>query len=237
MFNKDNWNKEEYNKLINYLNKNSDENYKMFTQKLIPNISVDKFIGIRIPILRKIAKQISKGNYIGFLNINKNNYFEETMLEGLVISNIKDNFEFEKYLKRFIPKIDNWSICDSFCNSLKIVNTNKEYYFKFFKQYINNNKEYETRCALIIFLNYYIEDNYINEIFEIVNNINSNYYYTNMAIAWLLSICYIKYPNKTLFFLKNSNLDVFTYNKTFQKIIESNRVSIEIKNTLRKLKK
>lgn len=237
MFNKSNWTKKEYNELLEYLNNSSDEKYKIFTQKLIPNIEAEKFIGIRIPYLRKIAKEISKGNYIEFLNINKNYYFEETMLEGLVIGNINNSLIAEKYIKRFIPKINNWSICDSFCNSLKIVNTNKEYYLNFFKKYINKNNEYETRCALTIFLNYYIDEKYIKDIFEIVDNIKSNYYYTNMAIAWLISMCYIKYPNKTLKYIINSKLDIFTYNKTIQKIIESNRIDKKTKEILRKLKK
>lgn len=231
------WNKKNYDEYIKYLKTLEDKKYKDFNSKLIPNITQDKIIGIRIPMLRKIAKTISKSDYQKFLKLVKNKYFEETLIEGLVISNIKDTKEFKNCFEYYIYKIDNWETCDTFCNSLKIININKKYFFNYFKDFLSNNAEYVIRCILIIFLNFYIEEEYIKEIFEIVNNIKSSYYYSNMGIAWLISMIYVKYPSETLIFLNNNNLSDFTHNKSIQKIIESTKVSNIDKNNLRKLKR
>ncbi len=85
-------------------------------------------------------------------------------------------------------------------------------------------------------LNFYIVEDYIDEVLNILNNIHHDGYYVKMAVAWAISYCYISFPEKTLDFLKNNNLDKFTYNKSLQKIIESNRVDKDIKNLIRSMK-
>ena len=231
------WNKEKYKKYIDYLKNLEDKEYKNFNSKLVPNIDSKNMIGIRIPILRKIAKKIAKNEYYSFLELVQNKYFEETLIEGLIISNIDDLDTFKKYYEKYIKKIDNWATCDTFCNSLKIVEKNKEKLFEYFKDFLTIDSEYIIRCSLIVFLNFYNDEKYLNDIFNSVNNINSEYYYVKMAVAWLLSMIYVKYPDKTLIFLKNNNLDTFTHNKTIQKIIESKKVNNEEKEDLRKLKR
>ncbi len=230
------WNKEKYEEYIEDLKKLEDKEYKNFNSKLIPNIDSKNIIGIRIPMLRKIAKKIAKNEYYSFLELVQNKYFEETLIEGLVISNIDDLDIFKNYYEKYIKKIDNWATCDTFCNSLKIVEKNKEILFKYFKDFLTIDSEYIIRCSLIIFLNFYNDEKYLNDIFNSLNNIDSEYYYVKMAIAWLLSMIYVKYPDETLTFLKNNNLDKFTHNKTIQKIIESRRVNKEAKEYLRKLR-
>lgn len=231
------WNKENYNKFIEYLKSLQDIKYKEFNSKLIPNINKDTIIGIRIPQLRKLAKKIIKTDYESFLKFSKNNYFEETLIQGLIIANIQDEILFDKYFKKFIKKIDNWATCDTFCNSIKIIEKNKDYYFNYFLNYASSNKEFEIRCILVIFLNYYIDEKYIDKIFSFLDKIESTGYYVQMAEAWLLSFIYIKFKEKTYTYITNSNLDKFTFNKTIQKIIDSNRISKEEKENLRKLKK
>ncbi len=232
----DSWNKDNYVEFINYLKSYEDIKYKEFNSKLIPNINKKYIIGIRIPILRKITKQILKTDWKQFLNVCKNKYFEEKIIYGLVISNIKDEKLFKNYFNKFIKKIDNWCTCDTFCNSIKIINDNKSKYFNYFSN-INVNSEYEIRCILVIFLNYYIEEEYIDRIFSYVDNIENRKYYVQMAIAWLLSYCYIKFKDRTIKYILNSNLDKFTFNKTIQKIIESNRITNKEKMNLKKLKR
>lgn len=75
-------------------------------------------------------------------------------------------------------------------------------------------------------LDYYIEEEYLEKDFEIFNNINSDYYYVKMAVAWAISICLVKYYNETISYLKNTNkLDQWTYNKAIQKALESYRIA------------
>ena len=229
------WNDLNYKKLVTYLNNLSDNNYKKFNKKLIT--TKYKMIGIRVPIIRNIAKKISKTDIISFLNIVKSNSYEEVLLEGIVISYIKDIDISIKYFNKFIKKIDNWALCDISISSMKIVNNYKDKYFIQIKKYLNSKDEFIVRVGIVLLLNYYIDSKYIDSIFILIDNINREEYYINMAIAWLVSICFIKYRKKTYNYLKRNKLNKFTYNKSIQKIIESYRVSNEDKIILKKMKR
>ena len=133
------WDEVQYNKLINYLNNIGEEKYKDFNSKLV--LTKYKMYGIKVPILRDIAKKISKTNIISFLDIVKSNSYEEVMIEGLVISYIKEVDLCVKYFNKFINKIDNWAICDTCISFMKIVNKNKELFLKQIKKYIKSKNE------------------------------------------------------------------------------------------------
>lgn len=224
--------------LVQYLFTLQDINYKKFYSRLCPGIN--NIIGVRVPILRKYAKQLLCEYDMEFLIDNiGNDYYEEIMLQGMIIGLYKDsNIEIIlKYIKSFVPKIDNWAICDVFCSGLKITNKNKVMMWDFLQQYIVSDKEFEIRFAIVMILDYYIEEKYLQKVFDILDNIKHNGYYVKMAIAWAVSICIVKYYDNTLRYLQNCKLDNFTYNKSIQKAIESYRISDEQKNILRKMKK
>jgi 3-methyladenine DNA glycosylase AlkD len=109
--------------------------------------------------------------------------------------------------------------------------------YSFLLTYINSKKEFEVRFVIIMFLDYYLVDEYVDLVLEAISNIKQNDYYVKMALAWLLSICYIKYKEKTLHFLSLSCLDDWTYQKTLQKIMESNQVPLSEKEKIRRMKK
>lgn len=214
----------------------ADTEYKEFHSGLCPNN--DNILGVRIPILRKIAKEISKGNWRKFLDENKNEYYEETMLEGFVIGYAKMEIEERlALLCKFIPKIDNWAVCDCSCSTFKFVLKNQEKMWNFIQKYIKSSKEFELRFAIIIILDYYLTDEYIDEVFNIFDKVKKEEYYVKMAIAWTLQVAYVKYKERTIKYLQNNKLDDFTYNKAIQKMIESSRVSKEEKEKLRKIKR
>lgn len=233
-FNLDNWTKKDYQKYINYLIDIGEKDYKKFSNKLID--TKYEMLGIRLPILRNIAKDIVKGNYVSFLNISDNKYFEEVMINGFIISYSNSEEILDKYFYNHIDKIDNWSLCDSFCNSIKIVK-NKDKYFEIFKDLTKSDKEYYIRVGLVGILSHYINDNYIDQIFKILDNINIDTYYVNMASSWLLCECFIKERTKTLKYLINSKLNNFAFNNGIQKCIESYRITKEDKDFLRTLKR
>ena len=213
-----------------------DLKYKKFHSSLCPN--VDKIIGVRVPELRKMAKEIASNDYKDFLDNAQDEYYEELLLQGLVIGYAKIQIEetFE-YLKKFVPKINSWAVCDTKCSNLKITKKYMKEMWNFLKQYINSDKEYEIRFALVMYLNYFLADEYIDEILQKIDKIENKEYYVQMAIAWLVSFAYIKQREKTEVFLQKNNLDEFTQNKSIQKICESYRVSNEEKEKLRKYKK
>lgn len=121
-------------------------------------------------------------------------------------------------------------------SNLKIFRKNKEDGFKEIKKYLKNSNTWINRFGYVLLLNYYIDDKYIDKIFKLCENYKDEYY-VKMSIAWLISMCYIKYKDKTMEYLNNNELDKWTYNKAIQKIIESNRVSKEEKEILKKMKK
>ena len=236
MFDRGKWNKLDYNERLEYMMSIQDIKYRDFNKKLIPG--TENIIGIRVPNLRKLSKEISQGNWKEFLEVAEDTYYEEVRLQGMVIGNINSNFEETLYyVKRFIPKIDNWSVCDGFCSDLKSVKKYKENMYDILKKYVYSKNPWEIRFALVMFLIYYVDDKHIKEIFEYCNNIQSEEYYVKMGMAWLLSICFIKCEEETFLYIKNNNLDDFTYNKMLQKIIESNRVDLEKKNIIRSMKR
>ena len=215
----------------------ADEKYQKFHSSLCPGIN--NIIGIRVPVLRKYAKELIKEYSISeILKETDDELYEEIMLQAMVIGLSKESFEEKKeYIEEFIPKIDNWAICDVFCAGLKLKKTELRLVWKFIKNYLKSKKEYELRFSIVMMLDYFIIDEYIESVIEEIDKIKSDKYYVQMAIAWCLSICYIKYPKETMRYLKNNNLDDFTYNKAIQKIRESYRVSKEEKEILNKMKR
>ncbi|SFJ60558.1 3-methyladenine DNA glycosylase AlkD [Terrisporobacter glycolicus] len=215
----------------------ADDKYRSFHSNLCPG--VENILGVRLPLLRKIAKSLSKEeDYYNYLNNSDTKYYEEIMIEGLIIGYLKtDNENRFNYIKNFIPKIDNWAICDSFCNNLKFTKENMNEVWNFILPYTSSENEFDIRFAIVMMLNFYIIEDYIDDVLNTLNKINHDGYYVKMAVAWAVSYAYIDFPQKTLAFLKNNNLDNFTYNKSLQKIIESTRVSKEDKDLMRSLKK
>ena len=231
-----NWNEEEYKGFEKYLISLQDKKYREFHSSLVLN-SKYEMIGIRLPVMRDIAKKISKSNIEEFLKYSKDNYYEEIMIQGLVISYIKDEEKFYKYFKEYINKVDNWALCDSFCASIKIVRKYEEKYFKEAIKLALNKEEFISRVGLIIILDHFITLNNLNTIFDTLNEIKSDKFYINMAEAWLLCEMYIKYPENTRKFLKENNLNKFTQNKAISKIHDSYRVSEEEKKLLNAYRK
>lgn len=227
------WDVAMYKDFIDYLFSIRDLKYSNFHSSL----KVADVIGIRVPILKMIARDIVKGNYREFLSLLKNNYYEEITLYGLIVSNIKDLESSVFYLELFKERINNWSSCDTFCSSYKIVKKNKDFFEKYISKNINSNNFWVRRMCFVLLLDYYIEQEYLEKIFNLCDNYNTNDYYVKMAVAWLISICYIKYPDATLDYIKNNKLDDFTHNKVISKIKDSQRVSKEKKKYLDTLRR
>ncbi len=220
-----------------YLLLNQDIKYRDFSNKL--SKTIQKKVGVKIPLLRNYAKTLLKNHSMKELydNIDEE-YYEEIMLKGIIIGLEKKltEEEFLDYIKDFVPKINDWSICDIFVSGLKLT---KKYYKKtwfLLKEYLSSNNEFEIRFALVMILNYYLNDEYLDEIYLLLNKIQYDEYYVKMAKAWLLSYMIIKYYDKTLKYLKNSNIDKWTYKKAITKALESLRINDVQKKELRNIR-
>ena len=216
----------------------ADEKYKNFHSGLCPG--VDNIIGIRVPILRNYAKELIEVYPIDILLREIDDiYYEEIMLKGMLIGLAKkENInKILEHIKDFIPKIDNWAICDVFCAGLKITNKYKKDIWDFIQIYLKYDKEFEIRFGVVMLLDYYIEKDYLIKNFNIFDSIQSKDYYVQMAVAWAISICLIKFYDETIDYLKKCKLDKFTFNKSLQKAIESYRITDKQKCELRNMKR
>ncbi len=236
ILNRANWNKKSYIDLLSYIEDLQEAEYRDFNKKLIPG--EEHILGIRMPVLRKMSKEIIEGNWREYLSVCEDTYHEELLLQAIIISSINSEYnEVEKYIVKFVPKIRNWSICDTFCSGLKVAKLNKERVYKLVKENIYSENFWQVRFAIVMLLEYYIDEAYLKDIFSFCDDINSEEYYVQMAIAWLISMCYVKFEGETLNYLNNNNLDNFTYNKALQKIVESYRVDNEKKKIIRSMKR
>ena len=231
------WNEKNYQDFVEYLKSLKDEKYKEFHSSLVLN-SKYEMIGIRVPIMKNIAKEIAKtSNMEDFLKFAQDQYYEEIMIQGLVISHIKYEELFHTYFQKHIPKIDNWALCDTFCSSIKIVEKYPEKYFTEALTMAQSKKEFTSRVGLIILLNHFVKKEYLEQIYEVLNQIKSDEYYINMAEAWLVCELYIKHPKETMKFIQRNNLNKETQNKAISKIHDSFRVSEKEKEELKKYRK
>ena len=214
----------------------AEEDYKKFQSGLIPG--EDRMLGVRLPHLRELAKEIAKEDWRGYLKTAQSDYYEEILLQGLVIGYGKaEPEETLRYATEFIPKITNWAICDSFCTGLKTAKKNPKLVWDFIQPYLHSTKEFELRFGVIMMLAHFINEEYIDEVLSLLDSIRHDGYYVKMGVAWAVSVCFVKYPDKTMAYLKASKLDNFTYNKSLQKIIESYRVDPDTKTLIRTMKR
>ncbi|MBR0599912.1 DNA alkylation repair protein [Sinanaerobacter chloroacetimidivorans] len=225
-----------YQELRDRLHTESEQGYRNFHMNLVPGI--ENILGVRMPTLRKLAKELAKNDWRSYLKEAPEDYYEEVLLKGLVIGLSKCSLE-EKLndIADFVPKINNWAVCDSFCNSLKFTNKHMPEMLAFIEPYLSSEEEFEVRFAVVMLLSFYIESNHIDHVLSLLNQVKHQGYYVKMAVAWALSICYIKFPEKTTPWLKTNQLDDFTHNKALQKITESLRIDQQTKGWIRSLKR
>ncbi len=216
-----------------------DSEYAKFNQKLCPDTK-KKMLGIRVPVLRKLAQKIVKEyNWQEFLKQADDNYFEEVLLQGLVIGYAKIPIDEKlEYIKWFVPKIDSWAISDTFCPTLKIKPQDLPKVWEFIQSYLNASQEFYVRFAIIMMLDYYITDEYVDNVIEKLDKISHEGYYVKMAVAWTVCEIGIKFNEKAMKYLKGENhLDKFTFNKALQKMRESYRIDPKQKEILKQMKR
>lgn len=216
-----------------------EEGYQKFSSGLIPG--VQNMLGIRIPQLRKLAREVVKGekeageSLRACLEWKEPLFFEEKQLQAFVIGYSKVEIEeISESLRRFIPTVDNWSVNDALCSSLKIARKYPEEIWNLLMEYKESESEFEVRVVAVTLLAQYLVPEYIDRVLEVLGSLPVRGYYTSMGIAWAFAAAWAKFPEKTKKYLTSHSIDKETYRKTLQKCIESYRVSQEDKMWIRK---
>lgn len=219
-----------------FLKENAEPKFRDFSASLIP-CEGGKLLGVRLPTLRKLSAKIAKGDWEDYFLNALEVYIEHIMLKGFLLGHIKDIDVLLKYLKLYIPKINNWAVCDSPLCSLKLIRKHQERVWVFLQDYIEDKREYYARAAACLLMCFFVDDKYIDGTLLALSKIKAEGYYRQMGVAWAISVCYVKFPAKTEEFLKKRTLDVFTHNKAISKIRESFRVNKADKERLQALKR
>ena len=210
-----------------------DVPYGDFTYKLIPTLSRERIIGVRLPALRKEAKNLAKQQPEAvalFLNSLPHYYHEENLLHGFLIEQVKAFDQAIAHTEAFLPYIDNWAVCDTFSPKL-FLKYPKETYTHIL-QWLKSPQPYTIRCGIGLLLSNYLDDYFESEMLSLVASIQSDEYYVNMMIAWYFATALAKQYEATLPLIQSQTLSPFVQNKTIQKARESRRISEEVKNFL-----
>lgn len=211
-----------------------EEDYKAFSESLIPG--ADHILGIRLPRLRAYAKELAYDQGESALEGEEDLYFEEVMIRGMIIGYLRVTPERRlELISDFVPRINNWSVCDSFCVTLKFRKSDKPLLRSFIGRYIESEKEFEQRFAAVMLMDHFICDEYIESTLSDLCRIGSQAYYSSMGIAWAAAECFIKYPDLTMPFIRERRFDSMVQKRMIGKICDSYRVGDEVKAVLKAL--
>ena len=221
--------------VIKELFKLQDIKYRDFVAKLIPTVDISKIIGIRTPILRRFAKDFNQSDKTEiFLKSLPHTYYEENNLHAYLLEQIHDFGTAITMTERFLPYIDNWSTCDTFCP--KVFSKNADKLLPYIEKWLSIEHTYTKRYAISLIMRYFLDDKFDEKYLKFVADIHSDEYYINMMRAWFFATALFKQYNATVAYLENNILDKWTHNKTIQKAIESYRITKEQKEYLKTLK-
>lgn len=213
-----------------------DTAYKAFTEKLTPNIDPRRIIGVRMPALRKLAKDFAKTPQAAeFLRALPHDYHEENLLHGCCIEAMRDFDQCVASLDAFLPFVDNWAVCD--CMSPKVLGRQPDALRQCISRWLQSGEEYTVRFAIGQLMRWFLDERFDPSDAETVAAVQSDAYYVNMMRAWYFATALAKQYEAVLPFLTENRLDVWTHNKTIQKAVESFRVPPEHKTALRALKR
>lgn len=213
-----------------------DIGYKEFQSKLVPTMDKEQIIGVRTPQLRAFAKELGKMQEAElFLHQLPHQYYEENNLHGMLIMSVKNYEECVEKVKEFLPYVDNWATCDLLRPT--VFKRHLPELIGEVKNWLQSDKTYTVRFGIGMLLSYYLDDAFAPEYLDWAAQIRSEEYYVNMMTAWYFATALAKQYEKTLPYLKEQRLDVWTHNKTIQKAIESYRITPEQKEYLRGLKR
>ena len=222
-----------YDKQLNEkIDANSDEKYAKFHSSLVPNTKIK---GVKIPVLRKIAKEFSV--YDDFLkNITLDSYESISVACYYTGATTKNTEQLKTRLEFILPYINNWAVCDTFVSSLKILKTKKDEMYSTILNYLKSDSEFVVRFAIVCLLTYFINNDNIEFLLDKMVDLQNKTYYIDMAIAWFVSVAFVKCREKTLKFLQNERFKKNVQNKIISKICDSFRVSKFDKEIVKKLK-
>lgn len=217
------------------LRASAEEEYQKFSSALVPGVK--NMLGIRLPKLRVLARGMAKEEWREYLSWDCFLYFEEVMIQGMILGYAEAPIgELLQYAAGFIPRIDNWSVNDSFCTTFHAAKKNRARVWEFLMRYQNSHREYEIRVVAVMLMSHFLVPEYIERVLAVLKNLDTEPYYASMAVAWAFAEAWAKYPEETkrcLVIGDGIALDKKTAIRMLQKCIESRRIPEKEKDWMR----
>ena len=207
-----------------------DRTYRAFNAKLLPTINPDTIIGVRVPQLRALAKNIRKEDLDPLPHV----YYEENCLHAFCIENIKDFTQCVAALEEFLPYVDNWAVCDGM--RPKCFKKHKTELLEKIRQWLQSSHPYTVRFAIGMLMVHYLDEDFSEEFPRLASKVYSDEYYVNMMIAWYFATALAKQYDAVIGYLEEKRLPLWVHYKTIQKAIESYRITVQQKAYLKTLK-
>ena len=240
-----------HTELVKRLLAEQDLKYRDFHASLLPNIDKKSIIGVRVPTMRKIAKEFAAGatpaDLGKFLDKLPHKYFEENQVHLFAVERIKDFDECLHHIEQFLPYIDNWAVCDG--KSPKALLKDEARFYAKICEWLKSTKPYTVRFGVNRLMNFFLDERFSKEHLKLVAAINENLfddagraecptdrYYVQMVIAWYMATALAKQWNATFPYIKGRKLSPWIHAKSIQKACESYRITDEQKKILRGLK-
>ena len=207
-----------------------------FQAKLTPGVAKEKFLGVRVPELRKIEKALRGTTEAEeFLRTLPHKYYDENILHGIFISNMKGYDEVLAALEKFLPYVDNWAVCDTLRPA--VFKKRKDGLIEKVKAWIASEEVYTCRFGMGILMAYFLDEDFLPEYLELPATVESEEYYINMMAAWYYATALAKQWEATVPYIGQGRLSPWVHNKTIQKARESYRITDEQKEYLKTLKR
>ena len=230
--------------LVKRLMAEQDLKYRDFHSSLLPNIDKKTIIGVRVPVMRKIAKDFiastTPTEVNRFLDKLPHRYFEENQVHLFVVERIKDFDECLHRIEQFLPYVDNWAVCDG--KSPKALLKNMDVFFAKICEWLKSPEPYTVRFAVNMLMAFFLDERFDKMHLKLVANVDENKfksgdrYYVQMVVAWYFATALAKQWNSTFPYIKGRKLSPWIHAKSIQKSCESYRITDEQKEILRKLK-
>ena len=229
---------DDYNVILSKLFAQRDDKFRVFNEKIV-NVKKDTCIGVRIPLLRKFAKQLVCSDDFSFETLFSfpNDYFEIRVLKCICVGYARMPYpERVELIRRCISVVDGWAVCDVFCSTLKSLKKYRDEYMDEIRRFVSQDSEFSQRFAYVMLLGLYMDENYLSEIFSLLDEAKTEYYYTMMGAAWLLAEVLVKFNARGVEYLQTGKLSENAKRKAIQKACESYRLEADQKKYLKSLK-
>lgn len=212
-----------------------DLNYRQFQAKLMPTVDPDRIIGVRMPALRKLAKDL-KGTAEAetFLAALPHRYYDENNLHGLLLCARSGYEETVAGLDIFLPHVDNWATCDLL--SPRAFRSHPLQLPGQIRRWLDSGDTYTVRFGLEMLMSFYLDECFRPEYLDWAAEVKSEEYYVRMMVAWYFATALAKQYAAALPYLEENRLGLWVHNKTIQKAVESYRITPEQKDALRALR-